>query len=64
MTAKEFLLSRGALFEEKNIRSDLESLRELLEDFNSRVTPTLVVGGKVIAGFDLAEYEAAIRAIK
>ncbi len=57
-------MSRGIPFEEKNIRSDPESLRELLEDFNSRVTPTLVVGGKVIAGFDPAEYEAAIRAIK
>ena len=61
MSAKEFLSSRGIPIEEINIRNDAERLRELLEDLMSRATPTLVVGGKVIVGFDPAEYEAALR---
>lgn len=64
MSAKEFLSSRGVPFEEKNIRSDLEGLRELVEDVGSRVTPTLVVGSKVVVGFDAAEYEAALRTLE
>jgi hypothetical protein len=39
-------------FEERNIRSDYEFVRQLVEDFQSRGTPTLVVGDKVTIGFD------------
>ena len=64
MTAKEFLSSRGIGFEEKDIRSDPESLRELVEELQSRATPTLVVGDKVLVGFDPAEYEMALRSLE
>jgi glutaredoxin len=60
LTAKEFLSSRGIPFEEKDIRSDPEALRELVEDLNSRSTPTLVINGKVVVGFDPAEYECIL----
>lgn len=53
-------MSRGIAFEEKDIRADPEALRELVEDVRSSVTPTLVVGDKVVMGFDPAEYEAAL----
>jgi len=39
-------------------------LRELVEDLESRVTPMLVVGGKMLVGFDHAEYEAALRTLE
>ena len=61
MTAKEFLSSRGIAFEEKNIRNDPETLRELVEELHSRATPTLVVGDRIVVGFDPVEYEAALR---
>ena len=63
MTAKEFLSSRQAEFEERDIRSDPNALRELVEGLNSRSTPTLVVDGHVVIGFDPAEYDAALRTI-
>ncbi len=63
MTAKEFLSSPGIAFEEKGIRSEPESLRELVEEFHSQATPTLVVGDKVVEGFDPAEYEIALHGI-
>jgi arsenate reductase-like glutaredoxin family protein len=47
-------------YEERNIRSDQEFIRQLVEDYNSRSTPTLVAGKRVIAGFDPAEYEKAL----
>ncbi len=61
MTAKEFLSSRGIAFEEKNIRNDPESLCELVEELHSRATPTLVVGERIVVGFDPVDYEAALR---
>lgn len=63
MTAKEFLSSRQVEFEEKNIRTDPGALRELVEVLGSRSTPTLVVEGEVVIGFDPAEYDAALRKI-
>jgi glutaredoxin len=61
--AKEFLSSRGFSFEERNIRADSEFIRELVRDHNSRSTPTLVVGSRVVPGFDPAEYEKALKGI-
>ncbi len=64
MRAKEFLSSRGIAFEEKDIRADPEALRELVEHLQSRATPTLVVNGKVVVGFDPDEYDEALRRIQ
>ena len=49
-------------FEDRNIRSNQEFVRELVEDHQSRATPTLVVDSRVVIGFDPGEYEAALRA--
>jgi len=61
--AKEFLSSRGIPFEERNIRSDPEFIRQLVGEHQSRSTPTLVAGERVVMGFDPAEYESALRGI-
>jgi glutaredoxin len=61
-TAKNWLAERNVAFEEKNIRADDEYKRELVEDLNSRSTPTLVVGDRVVMGFDAAEYERVLEA--
>jgi glutaredoxin len=34
------------------VRADFSAARELVEKYQSRATPTVVVGGKVMIGFD------------
>jgi hypothetical protein len=48
------------VYQDKDIRADYQALFELIEDFGSRRTPTLVVGERVIPGFRPEEYEAAL----
>lgn len=50
------------VYEDKDIRADYQALFELIEEFGSRQTPTLVVGERVIPGFRPEEYEAALAA--
>lgn len=43
--------------EEKDITQDPEALQELVETYQSRATPTIVVDDKVVIGFDRARLE-------
>jgi glutaredoxin-like YruB-family protein len=61
-TAKKWLTEKKIDFQEKDIRADDEAKRELVEDLQSRSTPTLVVGDKVLMGFDAEEYQRALGA--
>ena len=47
----EFLSQRNIDFIEKNIRTDLDAMQEMVE-INSQSTPTTVIDGEVIIGFD------------
>jgi glutaredoxin len=58
--AKEFLVSHGIPFEERDIRANPEYFRVLTEDLDSRTTPTLVLEDKIIVGFDQDEYERVL----
>ncbi len=49
---KLFLKDRKARFEERCVTYDDAALRELAEKYNSRATPTVVIGEEVIIGFD------------
>ena len=49
---KLFLKHRGATFEERNVSRDEEALRDLKDVYKSRSTPTLVIDGQVLVGFD------------
>lgn len=49
---KLFLKDRGAKYEERSIEEDEEAVRELKEKYNSRSTPTVVIGEEVLIGFD------------
>jgi glutaredoxin len=49
--AKVFLQSHNVPFEYKDVQADPAALDELLA-LNSRSTPTLVVDGEVMIGFD------------
>lgn len=48
----EFLSHHGIAFTDKNVRADREALEELLA-IGSRATPTTVIDGEVIIGFDV-----------
>ncbi|HTC93894.1 MAG TPA: glutaredoxin domain-containing protein [Terriglobales bacterium] len=50
--AKIYLEGRGISFQERDVRSDPEAVRELVEIYQSHSTPTIIVGGKVMIGFD------------
>ncbi|HEV8525308.1 MAG TPA: glutaredoxin domain-containing protein [Terriglobales bacterium] len=52
MTARAYLSERGIAFEERDVSSDFGAVRELVEKYQSRATPTLVIGDEVIIGFD------------
>jgi hypothetical protein len=34
------------------VSGDFETVRELVETYHSRVTPTVVIGDEVVVGFD------------
>ncbi|HXZ18581.1 MAG TPA: glutaredoxin domain-containing protein [Candidatus Acidoferrales bacterium] len=58
--AREFLVSRGAEIEIRDIRSNPEYVRELVEDLKSQATPTVIIGKRVIIGFDPQAYDIAL----
>ena len=47
----EFLSQRGVEFTEKNIRTDLDAMQDMVR-MGSQATPTTVIDGEVIIGFD------------
>ncbi len=57
MDAKNFLISRGIPFEERDVHANPDYLRILTEELDSRTTPTLVLADKIIVGFDQSEYK-------
>lgn len=56
----EYLSQRGIAFTAKNVQEDEQAVRELIHDHNSRSTPTIVIDGKVMIGFDPARLEAML----
>jgi len=53
-------VSRGAQLEIRDIRKNPEFVRELVEDLQSQATPTVVIGQRVIIGFDPQAYDIAL----
>jgi hypothetical protein len=47
----EFLSQRNIDFIEKDVRTDLDAMQEMVE-IGSQSTPTTVIDGEVIIGFD------------
>jgi hypothetical protein len=44
----------------KDVSSDQQAVFELVRKYNSRSTPTIVVGDEVMIGFDSARLEAML----
>lgn len=58
---KSYLSERGIEFEDRNIRANPEYVQNLVGKYNSRTTPTVVIGEQVIIGFDPEQIEQALR---
>ncbi len=50
--AKAHLSARGIDFEVKDVSVDQLAVFELVRKYNSRSTPTIIVGEQVMIGFD------------
>jgi len=50
--AEAFLSERGIDFEVRDVSNNFSAVRELVEKYQSRSTPTIVVGDQVMVGFD------------
>jgi len=55
----EFLSQRNIDFVEKNIRTDLDAMQEMVK-INSQSTPTTVIDDEVIIGFDKERISALL----
>jgi glutaredoxin len=55
----EFLSQRNIDFVEKNIRTDLDAMQEMVR-INSQSTPTTVIDDEVIIGFDKGRISALL----
>lgn len=49
---KAYLSERGIAFEDRDVSRDEQAIEELVYKYQSRVTPTVVIGDEVIIGFD------------
>lgn len=47
-----YLEARELTFEERDISTDLEARRDMSETYGSNETPTMLLDGEVIIGFD------------
>lgn len=56
----EFLSRNNVEFTEKNIRTDLDAMQEMVR-MNSQSTPTTVIDGEVIIGFDRQKISEKLR---
>jgi glutaredoxin len=59
--AEAFLSERGIDFEVRDVSADYSAVRELVAKYNSRSTPTIVVGEQVMIGFDPQRLEQLLQ---
>ncbi len=50
--AKSYLSEKGIEFQERDISQDPQAVEDLVYKYQSRSTPTLVIGDEVMIGFD------------
>ena len=57
---KAFLAERGIEYTDKDVSRDQAAIFELVRTYNSRSTPTTVIGDEVLIGFDPERIEQAL----
>ena len=51
-TVKAYLEDRGIEYEERDVTTNEQFVFQLVRTYDSRTTPTLVIGEEVMVGFD------------
>jgi glutaredoxin len=54
---KAYLSEKGIEFEDRDVSSDQQAVRDLIYKYQSRATPTVVIGEDVVIGFDRQRIE-------
>ncbi|MCU9612271.1 glutaredoxin family protein [Caldibacillus lycopersici] len=54
---KLYFKDKGIVYIEKNVKKDKQAFQELTKKYKSYSTPTVIIGEKVITGFNLNEIE-------
>lgn len=57
---KDYLKKKGYTFEEKDISTDLEALKFVMDKVGQAVTPIVAIDDKIIVGFDRPKIDAAL----
>lgn len=57
---KTFLNEHSIQYETKNIKTDSTARNELIDKYQSFSTPTIVIGDKVITGFNIEELKRTL----
>ena len=60
--ARDYLSRRAVAFEVRDITTDGEALEQLLTRYQSRSTPTIIVGDQIMIGFDPQRLDAMLAA--
>ncbi|AZV42085.1 MULTISPECIES: glutaredoxin domain-containing protein [Peribacillus] len=58
---KLFFNDNNISYKEKNIKTDKTALQELTKKYGSYSTPTVVIDGKAIIGFELEEIKKELQ---
>lgn len=63
--AKQYLASKGAAVDDKNIEEDPEAHKELMDKIggNFRGVPVIDIAGTIILGFDRPKIDTALKSI-
>jgi glutaredoxin-like YruB-family protein len=59
--AKEFLKEKGVEYEDVNVAEDQAAAKEMVEKSGQMGVPVIVIGDKIIIGFDQAKIEEALK---
>lgn len=57
---KKYFHENGIEYIEKDVKKDKRALKELTKTYKSFSTPTVVIGEKVITGFNINEIEKVL----
>ncbi len=60
--AKEYMTANNIPFTEHNVAADLAKRQEMVDKSGQLGVPVIDIGGKVIVGFDQAEFEEMLKA--
>ena len=60
--AKAFFIENGVEYEEKNVATDMEAQKEMIQKSGQMGVPVIEFGDEVIIGFDKSKFQEKIEA--